>query len=150
MNGTRTLTQQDTQTPSHFVNEEIVETVPTQMQQSNSPIHPTLTTPRNKNAAFPQTTTQTTVKPSVVPKYSQMDYQTFRPVTTARQTNKQKTSNGKNFSDRIYIFFAKSKTTKPPHMNSHNQSESQNQNVPQQASQSEFFNDQPRATLDRS
>ena len=29
LNGTRNLTEQDTQTPSHFVNEEIVETITT-------------------------------------------------------------------------------------------------------------------------
>ena len=95
-----------------------------------------------------QTTIQSTVKPSVIQKYSQGDYQTFRPVTTSRQTNKQKTSNRNNFSDYNYDFFKKSKTTKPPNMNSQNQPQSQNQNIPQQASQSVFFNDQP-LTLDR-
>ena len=35
-------------------------------------------------------------------------------------------------------------------MNSQNQSQSQHQNVPQQASQSVFFNDKPQATLDHS
>ena len=35
-------------------------------------------------------------------------------------------------------------------MNSQNQSQSQHQKVPQQASQSVFFNDKPRATLDHS
>ena len=97
LNGTRNLTQQDNQTPLHFVNEEIVVTVPRKTQQSISPIHPTLTT--KKNTIFPQTTIQSTVKPSVIPKNSQMDYQTFRPVTTSRQTNKQNTSNRNNFSD---------------------------------------------------
>ena len=72
--GTRNLTQQDIQTPSHFVNEEIVERMPATTQQNISPIHPTLTTPRNKNTAFPQTTLQSTVKSSVIPKYSQMDF----------------------------------------------------------------------------
>ena len=66
-------------------NEEIVETMPTTTQQRISPIHLTLTTPKIKNAAFPQTTVQLRVKPSVIPKYSQMDYQTFRPVTGSRQ-----------------------------------------------------------------
>ena len=46
LNGTRNLTQQDIQTPTHFVNREIVETMPTTTQQSISPIHPTLTTPK--------------------------------------------------------------------------------------------------------
>ena len=46
LKGTRNLTQQDIQTPSHFINEEIVQTTTT-TQQSISPIHPNLTTPRN-------------------------------------------------------------------------------------------------------
>ena len=37
------------------------ETIPT-TTQSISPIHPTLTTQKNKNAAFPQTTIHSTVK----------------------------------------------------------------------------------------
>ena len=119
----------------------------TTTQQSISPVHPTLTTPKNKNTVFPQTTIQTTVKPSVFPKYSQMDYQTFRPITTSRKTNKQKTSNKNNLSDHNYNFFQKSEATKPLNTNSQIQSQSQNQNVRQQASQSLFFNHQPRATL---
>ena len=108
LNGTRNLTQQDILSPSFFVNEKIVETIPTTTQQQQIfPIHPTLTTPKNKNAAFPETTIQPTVKSSVIPKSSQMDYQTIRPVTTPRQTNKQKTSNRNNFSDHNYNFFPK-------------------------------------------
>ena len=42
--------------------------MPTTIQQSISPINPTLTTPKNKNTVFPQTTIQSTVKPSVIPK----------------------------------------------------------------------------------
>ena len=67
LNGTKNLTQQDIQSPSNFVNEEIVETMPTTAQQSISPIHPTLTTPKDKNTVFPQTTLQSTVKHSVSP-----------------------------------------------------------------------------------
>ena len=48
LNGTRNLTRQDIQTPSHFANEEVVTTVTT-AQQSISPIHPNLTIPRPKN-----------------------------------------------------------------------------------------------------
>ena len=71
LNGTRNLTQQAIQTPSHFVNEEIVETIKTtEAQQSISPIHPNLTTPRPKNLTLPQITLQSTVKPSIVPKYT--------------------------------------------------------------------------------
>ena len=87
--------------------------MPTTTQQSISPIHPTLTTPKNKNTVFSPTTIQLTVKPSVFPQFSQMDYRTFRQVTTSRQTDKQKTSNLNNFFDFIYKFFQKSKTTNP-------------------------------------
>ena len=47
--------------------------MPTTTQQSISPNHPTITTPQNKKTAFPQTTIQPTVKPSVAPKYSQAE-----------------------------------------------------------------------------
>ena len=76
LNGTRNLTQQDIQTPSHFINEEIVQTITT-TQQSISPIHPNLSTPRNTNTSLAQLTLQSTVKLSVAPKYSHMDYQTY-------------------------------------------------------------------------
>ena len=84
LNGTRNRTQQDIQTPSHFINEEIVHTTVTTTQQSISSIHPNLTTPRNKNATSPQTL-QSTVKPSatLAPKYSHMDY---RNITINRKT----------------------------------------------------------------
>ena len=52
LNGTKNLTQQDIQTPSHFVNEEIVETMPTTTQQSISCIHLTLKTPTKKNTSL--------------------------------------------------------------------------------------------------
>ena len=86
LNGTRNLTQQDIQTPSHFINEEIVHTTTT--QQSISPIRPNLTTPRNTNPSQTQVTLQSTVKPSVAPKYSHMDYQTYRPMTIPSKTRK--------------------------------------------------------------
>ena len=71
----------DIQTPSYFVKEEIVETIVTTTQQSISPLHPNLTTPRPKNSTIPQLTLQSTVKPSVVPKNSKMNCQTNRPTT---------------------------------------------------------------------
>ena len=55
-NGTRNLTQQDIQTPSHFINEEIVHTTASTTQQSISLIHPNLTTPKNRNTTLPQVT----------------------------------------------------------------------------------------------
>ena len=68
LNGTRNVKQQDIQTPSQFVNEQVVETIPTTTQQRISPIHPTLTTPHKKSTPFPQTILQSTVKLSVFPK----------------------------------------------------------------------------------
>ena len=92
LNGTRNLTKQDIQTPSHFINEEIVQTTTT-TQQSISPIRPNLTTPRNRNTSLAQVTLQSTVKPSVAPKYSQMDYQTYRPMTVPSKTRRTFTRN---------------------------------------------------------
>ena len=68
LNGTRNLTQQDLQTPSHFINEEIVQTTTT-TQQSVSAIHPNLTTPRNTNTSLAQVALQSSVKLSVAPNY---------------------------------------------------------------------------------
>ena len=48
LNATRNLTQQDIQTPSHFINKEIVETIVTTTQQSISPKHPNFATPKPK------------------------------------------------------------------------------------------------------
>ena len=75
---------------------------------------------------------------------------TIKPVKTSRQTNKQKTSNRNNFSDQTYIFSQNPKHL-TPYMNIQSQSQAQNihQNVSQQASYTVFFNDQPRATMDR-
>ena len=81
LNETRNLTQQDVQTPSHFNIEEIVETIVTTTKQSISPIHPNLTTPKPKTSILPQVTLQSTVEPSVAPKYSHMDYDKTNPQT---------------------------------------------------------------------
>ena len=151
LSGTGKPTQQDIQTQSHFMDEELVETRPATTSQRISP-HSSYTYNSKKNTPFTQATIQPTVKPSITPKYSQLDSQTFKPVRTSRQTNKQKTSKRNNFSDHNYNFFAKSKITKPPYMNSQNQSQAHNykQNVPQQATHTLFFNDQPRVRVDRS
>ena len=53
---TRNPTQPDSQAPSLFVNEGVVETIATITQQFISPIHPNLTTPRPKNPTLPQVT----------------------------------------------------------------------------------------------
>ena len=118
MNGTRNLTQQDIQTPSHFINEEIVETIVTTTQQSISPINPNLTTPKPKNQTLPQATLQSTVKPSFAPKYSHMDNQTYRPMT--KPTQKQRTFTRSNFAEHNYNCVNKSQTSKPPRTNPQN------------------------------
>ena len=122
LNGTRNLTQQDIQTPSHFINEEIVQTTTT-TQQSISPIRPNLTTPRNTNTSLAQVTLQSTVKPSVAPKYSQMDYQTYRPTTIPSKTRRTFTRN--NFAEHNYNYTHSSKTNYPPRKKNNNQIRSQ-------------------------
>ena len=112
LNGTRNLTQQDIQTPSHFINEEIVQTTTTTTQQSISPIHPNLTTPRNTNTSLTQVTLQSTVKPSVAPKYSHMDYQTYGPMTIPSKTRKQITRN--TFAEHNYNYAHQPRTNQPP------------------------------------
>ena len=56
INGTRRLTQQGIQTPSHFINEKLVETIVTTTQQSISPKQPNLLTPKPKTSILPQVT----------------------------------------------------------------------------------------------
>ena len=97
LNGTKILTKKDIQTPLHVINQEVAETIPTSTQESISPIHPTITKPINKNNQT-QTTLQSTVKPSVVPNFTQMEYQTCRVITKTRQSQK------KNIN-RIIIFY---------------------------------------------
>ena len=112
LNGTRNLTQQDIQTPSHFINEEIVQTTATTTQQSISPIHPNLTTPRNTNTSLTQVTLQSTVKPSVAPNYSHMDYQTYIPMTIPSKTRRPFTKN--TFAEHSYNYAHKQKTNQTP------------------------------------
>ena len=114
LNGTRNLTQQDIQTPSHFINEEIVQTTTT-TQQSISPIHPKLTTPKNTNTSRAQVTLQSTVKPSVAPKYSHTDYQTYRPMTVPSKPRRTFTRN--TFAEHNYNYAHSSKTNYPPTKN---------------------------------
>ena len=118
LNGTKNLTQQDIQTPSHFINEEIVQTTVTTTQRSIAPIHPNLTTPRNKNPTLPQVTIQSTVKPLVAPKYSHMDYQTYRRMTKPSKT--RKTVTRRNSAEHNYNFVNPSKTNQPPRINMQN------------------------------
>ena len=97
LNKSRNFTQQDIQIASQVVHEEIVETIATTTQQRISPIHPNLTAPRPKNPTLSQVTLQSTVKPSVAPKNSNMDFQTYRPMTKPSKTRKTFTRN--NFAE---------------------------------------------------
>ena len=117
--------QQDIQISSHFAKEEVVTTVTT-TQQSISPMHPNLTTPRPKNPTLPQVTLQSTVKPSVVPKYSQLDNQTFRPIT--KTTQKQRTFTRNKFAEHNNNYVNRPQTTKPPRTNTQYLLFSQRQN----------------------
>ena len=146
LNGTRNLTQQDIQTPSHLKNEEIFETIVTTTQQSISPIHPNLTTLKSKTPILPQVTLQSTFEPSVAPKYSQMDYQTFRPMTKPSQ--KQRIFTRSNFAEHNYNYVNRSKTSKSPRTNPHNCSFPQRQNFQQKTSIFVNFKDNPRNPTD--
>ena len=146
LNGTRNLTQQDIQTPSHFINEEIVHTTTT--QQSISPIRPNLTTPRNTNSSQTQVTLQSTVKPSVAPKYSHMDYQTYRPMTIPPKTRKTFTRN--NFADHNYNYTHPSKTNYQPRKNFSNYTRSRNWDNPMAPPNSVNFQTNLHPPQDRS
>ena len=150
LNGTRNLTQQDIQTPSHFINEEIVQTTATTTQQSISPIHPNLTTTRNTNTSLTQVTLQSTVKPSVAPKYSHMDYQTYRPMTTPSKTRKPFTKN--TFAEHNYNYAQQPRTNQPPRKNTQNLNHvcSHYWNLPKTLTNSVNFPDNPQPTQDHS
>ena len=111
LNGARNLTQQDIQTPSHFINEEIVETIVTTHNKIFYQYIQNLTMPKPKKPRLPQVTLQSTVKPSVAPKYSHMDYQTYRPMTKPLKT--RKTFTKINFADDNYNYVNPSQTTHP-------------------------------------
>ena len=76
LKGITNRTQQGrTQPPSHLVNEEFVETLLIPTQQINSPKSFPMTTPYNKiNTPFLPTTIKSTVKPSVAPNHSEIDF----------------------------------------------------------------------------
>ena len=71
-----------------------------------------MTTPRNTNTLLTQVTLQSTVKPSVAPKYSHMDYQTYRPMTIPSKTRKTLTRN--TFAEHNYNYPQQPKTNQPP------------------------------------
>ena len=109
--GTQNPAHQDIQIPSQFINEEVVQTTVTTTQQSISPIHPNFTTPQNNKVQSPQITLQSTVKPSATfaPRYSHMDFQTYRPMT--RPPRPQRTFTRNNFAEHNYNY------THPPRTN---------------------------------
>ena len=148
LNGTRNLTQQDIQTPSHIINEEIVQTTATTTQQSISPIHPNLTTSRNINTLLTHVTLQSTVKHSVAPKYSHMDYQTYRPMTKPSKTRKPFTRN--TFAEHNYNYAHQPKTNQPPRKNTQNLNNafSHYWNLPKTSTTSVNFPDNPQPTQD--
>ena len=97
---------------------------------------------------LPQVTLQYTVKPSVVPKNSHMDNQTFRPLTKPPQ--KQKIFTRSNFAEHNYKYVNRSQTSKPPRTNQHICSFSQRQFPQQHTSSFVNFNDNPRIPTDPS
>ena len=146
LNGTRNLTKQDIQTPSHFINQEVVETIVTTTQQSILPIHPNLTPPKPKNQTLPQVTLQSTVKPSVAPKYSHVDYQTYRPMT--KPTHRQRTFTRSTFAEHNYNYVHPSKTTHPPRIQKQNHLFSQKSIFPMTSTNSVSFHDYPHPSQD--
>ena len=147
LNGTRNLTQQDIQTPSHFINEEIVQTTTT-TQQSISTIRPNLTTPKNTNTSMAQVTLQSTVKPSVAPKYSHMDYQTYRPMTVPSKTRRTFTRN--TFAEHNYNYAHSSKTNYPQRKTNNNHVSSQYWDNPMTTTNSVNFRTNSHPPQDRS
>ena len=125
------MTPQDIQTPSHFVNEEIVEMLlTTTYNVSISTIHPTFTTPHRKNnTPFSPTTIKSAFKRTVVPKFSHIDYETNRSITTKHPSNKPKFTEGKSFANHNYDFFTNNNINNPMarrFATTHNQSHDHN------------------------
>ena len=89
----------------------MVHTTVTTTQQSISPIHPNLTTPKNNHATLPQVTLQSTVKPSVALKYSHMGLKTYRPMT--KPSKPRKTFTRSNFAEPNYNYVHPSRTNPP-------------------------------------
>ena len=65
-----------------------------------------------------QVTLQSTVKPSVAPKYSQRDYQTYRPMTVPSKPRRTFTRN--TFAEHNYNYAHSSKTNYPPRKTNNN------------------------------
>ena len=146
MNGTGNVTQQDIQTSSLFVGNEIVETTTTTEAQRNvSPIQSNSTTLKLKKKSNVTTIIQSTVNSSVAQKYSQMDYQTFRSVT--KPSYKQQTSHRNIVAEHKYNYVNGPKTTKPK---TNTQIFAQNLNIPQPTLNTVNFLDQPQSSQEQS
>ena len=111
-------------------------------------MRPNLTTPRNTNTSLAQVTLQSTVKPSVAPKYSQMDYQTYRPMTVPSKTRRTFTRN--TFAEHNYNYAHSSKTNYPPRKNNNNQIRSRYWDNPMAITNSVNFQTNSHPPQDRS
>ena len=148
--GTQNPTQQDIQIPSQFMNEEIVHTTVTTTQQSISPIHPNFTTPKNNKVTSPQITLQSTVKPSatLAPKFSHMDYQTYRLMT--RPPRPQRIFKRNNFAEHNYNYTHPPRTNYSPRKPNSNHIYSRNWDRPMTSNNPVNFQSNQRPTQDYS
>ena len=103
---------------------------------------------RPKNPTLPQVTLQSTVRSSVAPKYSHMDYQTYRTITEA--THKRKTFTRNKFAEHNNIYVDRPQTTQPSRTNTHYHFLSQRRNFQQPSSNSVNFHDYPQILQDKS
>ena len=97
---------------------------------------------------------QSTVKPSVVPKYSQMGYQTYKTITKTRHSNKQKRTNRSNFANHNYDLYTNNNISNPianSLCTTRHQSQEHNftQQIPQPVFQSVFFHEKRKTPADR-
>ena len=109
-----------------------------------------MTTPRNTNTSLAQVTLQSTVKPSVDQKYSNMDYQTNRPMTIPSKTRKP--LKGNTFAEHNYNYAHKLRTNQLPRKNTQNFNHacSNYWNLPKTSTNSVNFLDNPQPTQDYS
>ena len=93
-------------------------------------------------------TLQSTVKPTIEPRYPHVSYQQFRPMMKPIQ--KQRTFTRNNFAEHNYNYVNRSQTSKPPRTNKQNHLFSQRQNFQQPLTTSVNFHDHPRISQDQS
>ena len=110
LNGTRNLTKQDIQTPSHFINEQIVETLPITTKRSISPRHSTLTTPLHSFS-----TNDITINSHIISRSKKLIFELSLngPITKKRPPSKQLNSIGDNFTNHNYDFSAEINSCNP-------------------------------------